>query len=333
MEARHDVRPGQAGPGAGLKTEDLDLKSEELLEAALAAARAAAAMLRLNAGDVKDIRLKSSHTDLVSAADLAAEEAARSVLAAAFPTHQIIGEEGTWTAAKAGGAAQNAPGATMPAGADGTAGAAAPAAPVPAGKQPGSPWRWYIDPLDGTTNFVHGVPFYAVSIACLYEDAIQVGVVLDPNRNETFHAVRGGGAYVNGRRLQVSADDNLSHALLATGLPWDPSGRERRNLTQFQRLASQSRNVRTLGSAALSLAYVAAGRLTAFWELSLRPWDTSAGVLLVTEAGGRVTHLDGRPFDPHYPDILATNGLLHDTIQAELKKAKIEESERSSPRR
>lgn len=300
METGNDVGAGQAGPGAGLKP-------EALLQAALAAARAAAAMLRINADEVKDVRLKSSHTDLVSAADLAAEEAARRVLAAAFPSHQIIGEEGAWSAAAAAGAAESAATGSRPAG-------AAPA-------QSGSPWRWYIDPLDGTTNFVHGVPFYAVSIACMHEDTIQAGVILDPNRNETFHALRGGGAYVNGRRLQVAADDNLSHALLSTGLPWDPHGRERRNLSQFQRLASQSRNVRTLGSAALSLAYVAAGRLTAFWELSLKPWDTAAGVLLVTEAGGQVTHLDGRAFNPHYPDIVATNGLLHQTILAELKKA------------
>lgn len=283
------------------------MKTDDLLQGALAAAQAAAAMLRVNADDVKDIRLKSSQSDLVSAADLAAEEAARSVLAAAFPTHQIIGEEGTWAATTTGGGFQTA--AATP----GQAGAGA--------QQRESPWRWYIDPLDGTTNFVHGVPFYAVSIACMYEDTVQVGVVLDPNRDETFHAVRGGGAYVNGRRLQVAADDNLGHALLSTGLPWDPNTRVRGNLSQFQSLASQARNVRTLGSAALSLAYVAAGRLTAYWELSLQPWDTSAGALLVSEAGGRVTHLDGRPFDPHYPDILASNGLLHQAILSELKKA------------
>lgn len=277
-----------------------------LLAGALAAAKAAAAVIVAGAGNVRGVRQKSSHTDLVSATDVAAEAAARQVLAAAFPGHDIVGEEG--------GAGPAVPTHVDPAAPTGLA-PAGPAATLT------SPWRWYLDPLDGTTNFVHGVPFYGVSLACLYKGEIQVGVILDPNRDETFHAVRGGGAFVNGQPLQVTAEDNLRYALLSTGLPWDAAHDRRLNLDHLNRLARQCRNVRTLGSAALSLAYVAAGRLAAYWELGLKPWDTAAGVLLVTEAGGTVTHLDGRPFDPRELGILATNGHLQQRLLTELAGA------------
>lgn len=262
---------------------------DQILAGALAAAEAAAAELRAGMDNVRNVQEKSSHTDLVSATDLAAEAAARRMLAANFPDHDIVGEE------EGAGSGRSADWSDLR-----------------------SPWRWYVDPLDGTTNFVHGVPYYGVSLACLYEGELQVGVVLDPNQNETFHAVRGQGAFLNGRRLQVADDAGLRQALLSTGLSWDADTGQRVNLNRFNRLVRRTRNVRTLGSAALSLAYVAAGRLTGYWEITLKPWDTAAGVLLVTEAGGRVTHLDGRPFDPLYPDILASNGILHDDLLAEL---------------
>lgn len=219
--------------------------------------------------------------DIVTEADRASEQLIREKLKAAFPTHGVYGEEGTRD-------------------------------------QMESEYRWYVDPLDGTTNFAHGFPAFCVVLglehrpAGLAADAdgeMVAGVVYDPLRNEMFSAERGKGAFLNGRAIHVSKTKTLQESLTATGFP----SRKRHaspNVHFYQEITLRSHGVRRAGSAALDLAYVACGRLDGFWEFNLNPWDTSAGVLLVTEAGGTVTHFDGGKFTLDSREVLATNGLI-----------------------
>jgi myo-inositol-1(or 4)-monophosphatase len=165
--------------------------------------------------------------------------------------------------------------------------------------------------LDGTVNFAHGFPLFCVSIAFEAAGEVEYGVVYDPLREELFEARRGGGARLNGRPLGVSRVDRLGAALLATGFPYDIRERLPETLARMGRLLGVSQGLRRAGSAALDLAYVAAGRLDGFWEENLKPWDTAAGVLLVAEAGGAVSTFTGSPYDLFSPNILASNGLLH----------------------
>ncbi len=175
-------------------------------------------------------------------------------------------------------------------------------------------WLWIIDPLDGTTNYAHGYPCFCVSIALAHQGQLQVGVVYDPMRDEMFAAERGQGASLNGRRITVSRTMNLGSALLCTGFPYDV--RERNDFARhFANFIMRARGVRRDGAAALDLAYVAAGRFDGFWEEGLKAWDVAAGVLLVEEAGGRVSDYRGAPFDIHTPPILASNGLIHEQMQ------------------
>ena len=153
--------------------------------------------------------------------------------------------------------------------------------------------QWYIDPLDGTVNYAHGVPFFCVSIAYARDGNICLGAVYDPLRDEMFSAARGGGAHLNGRRLQVSPVAELERSLLVTGFPYDAWSSPRNNLEYFGRFARMTQGVRRLGSAALDLCYVGAGRLDGYWELTLNPWDVAAGGLVAAEAGAQVTDLDG----------------------------------------
>ena len=171
--------------------------------------------------------------------------------------------------------------------------------------------RWIIDPLDGTVNFAHGFPLFCVSIAFEAAGVLEYGVVYDPLREELFEAQRGGGALLNGRGLKVSRVDDLGAALLATGFPYDVRQRLPETLARIGGVLGISQGLRRGGSAALDLAYVAAGRLDGFWEENLKPWDTAAGVLLVTEAGGAVSTFTGSSYDITSPNILASNGLLH----------------------
>ena len=176
-----------------------------------------------------------------------------------------------------------------------------------------SDYKWIVDPLDGTTNYAHGYPVFCVSIALEHEGRVVVGVVYDPVRDELFAAERGEGATLNGRRVRVSETDDLNRALLCTGFPYDV--RERGDFARhFRNFIMSAQSVRRDGAAALDLAYVTAGRFDGFYEEGLRPWDVAAGVLLVEEAGGRVTHYDGRPFDHYRPPIAASNGLVHDAM-------------------
>lgn len=184
----------------------------------------------------------------------------------------------------------------------------------------GSPYRWLVDPLDGTTNYAHGYPVFCVSIALEYRGQLQFGVVYDPTRDELFWARKGQGAYLNGERISVSKNGELSRSLLVTGFPYDLKTDPVNNLDHFCNLIMEAQAIRRDGSAALDLCYVACGRFDGFWELKLWPWDVAAGALIVEEAGGKVTDFSGDPFDLYGLEIVATNGLIHPQIIAVLSK-------------
>ena len=213
-------------------------------------------------------------TNMVTDVDRRAEQAIVDTLTAAFPDHRILAEEG--------------------------------------GKGHGedSPYRWIVDPLDGTTNFTHGFPAFCVSIGLEVEGRIVLGVVYDPLRRELFEAEAGKGACLNGQRIHVSSVPTLNKALLVTGFAYDRKNRQR-NLEHFERFVLASQGLRRTGSAALDLCYVAAGRADGFWELKLAPWDVAAGSVIVSEAGGRITDFTGKPFKGDGAETLATNGLIH----------------------
>lgn len=175
----------------------------------------------------------------------------------------------------------------------------------------GSSLRWIVDPLDGTTNYAHGFPWFAVSIALEVEEAVRLGVVYHPMMNELFTAQSGGGAWLNDRRITVSQRRPLKKCLLATGFPYDRTRSNENNFRNFEEFQLAARAVRRAGAAALDLAYVAAGRLDGYWECKLNPWDVAAGRLLVEEAGGTVTNFRGEPHLLNDHRILASNGLVH----------------------
>lgn len=174
-----------------------------------------------------------------------------------------------------------------------------------------SSWRWVIDPLDGTVNFMHGFPIYCVSIAVEFESKVVAGAVYDPERDEMFSAGLGIGATLNRTRLAVTGEKRLQRALLATGFAYDIGTARRNNLGLFARMAKKAQGIRRPGSAALDLCWLASGRIDGFWELKLHPWDTAAAALAVTEAGGKLSRIDGRPWSIYDRDLLASNGHLH----------------------
>lgn len=245
-------------------------------ETALAAARAGGVILRSKFGTRLHIEEKSAK-DLVTEADREAEAAIVAVIQARFPEHNILAEEGAYP-------------------------------------QTTSPFRWIIDPLDGTTNFAHTFPWFAVSIALESAGEIILGIVYNPIYEELFVAVKGQGATLNGLPLQVSAINRLDRALLATGFAPASSSSPVNNFDHFIHFQEKAQACRRPGAASLDLACVAAGRFDGFWEMKLKPWDTAAGMLLVTEAGGRVSNFDGAPFSPYQLECLASNGLIHDPM-------------------
>jgi len=177
-----------------------------------------------------------------------------------------------------------------------------------------SPYRWIIDPLDGTTNYAHGYPCFCTSIALELEGKIVLGAIYDPLLDELFTAQKGKGAFLNGERIAVSATDRLTNALICTGFPYDLRESTVNNLDHFNNLIMEARAIRRDGSAALDLCYVAAGRFDGFWELKLQPWDVAAGKLLVEEAGGTVTDFRGDPLDIYGQQLLASNGRIHEEM-------------------
>jgi myo-inositol-1(or 4)-monophosphatase len=221
---------------------------------------------------------KKGAIDLVTEVDLAVERMFRSLIAERFPGHDVLAEE----LGDAGGT--------------------------------GSRSCWVFDPLDGTTNFAHGLPIFCASLALEVDRELEVAAVYDPCRRELFTAERGGGAYLNGVPLRVSGVGTLLDALLVTGFPYDVHSRGDEIVGLFDAFIRKAQAVRRLGSAALDLCYVAAGRMDGFWEQRLKPWDVAAGTLIVEEAGGRTSGLDGRAFDLHAGDVVASNGAVHDEM-------------------
>lgn len=253
-----------------------------ILEVAVGAARAAGAAIKDGAGRTAVEKSKASDIDLVTEVDKHCQSVIEKAIADNFPSHKVLGEESV------------------------AAGAAASTAAIDALAD--SEWLWIVDPLDGTTNFVHGLPLSVVSIGIAHKGVVVVGVVYEPYRDELFTAVRGRGAFLNGTtRLHVADETELKRSLWAFGLHHTQHVC-RTMVRGMGAIADISRGCRTLGSAALHLAYVAAGRLTGFWELDLSSWDISAGSLLVQEAGGVVTDTRGEAYTLRTRDVFATNG-------------------------
>jgi myo-inositol-1(or 4)-monophosphatase len=182
-------------------------------------------------------------------------------------------------------------------------------------KNTNSDWRWIIDPLDGTVNYSHGYPLFAVSIALEHKGEVIAGVVFEPNRDELFSAEKGGGAFLNGRRISVSRTTELQNSLLDTGFAYNVHlGEKNNNLDHFADFLLKAQAVRRDGAAASDLCYVAAGRFDGFWELYLKSWDIAAGQLIIKEAGGKVSSFDGSPLDIYGKEIIASNGLIHEQM-------------------
>ena len=264
--------------------------SPDYLATAVEAALSAGRLQRRHFRSPFEIR-KKGVIDLVTEIDIAVEREFRATIAARFPDHEVLGEEGGASAAGK------------------TEGAAA--------AQPGR-YRWIIDPIDGTTNFVHGLALFCVSIALEIDGTLMVGVVYDPMADELFTAERGEGARLNGQRIHVTDTAVLEDALLCTGFPYSVREKPGHLIYGFAEFMRQSRAVRRLGSAALDLCYTAAGRFDAFYEESLQSWDIAAGALLVEEAGGRVTGTRGEPFTAHAGHVVASNGHLHGVVLSTL---------------
>lgn len=242
------------------------------LQTAIAAARAAGVFIKQRRGKPGRVRFKSN-INIVTAVDTQAEALIVRRLKAAFPADGILAEERP--------------------------------------EEKGGGRKWVIDPLDGTTNFVHGFPFFVVSIGLEEDGRSVLGVVYDPVHEEIFTALRGRGAYCNGRRITVSGQRALQHAFLATGFAYTFKKNPEPFFKQFRAMMLASMAVRRAGAAALDLCYVACGRFDGFWELDLKPWDTAAASLIVAEAGGRVTRVDGGAYSHYDTSIVASNGSLH----------------------
>lgn len=249
------------------------------LEVAVQAARQAGAIHLEHLGRVKQVTSKSTYSDLVTEVDGKAEQAIRAVIAATYPTHAVLGEEG--------------------------------------GQEGTGEYRWVVDPLDGTVNYAHGFPVFCASIALEYRQESIVAAVYDPTRDELFTATKGGGAFLNGSSIRVSSTPTLTTpALVSTGFPYDLSGE--RNLAHVVKLLRMSVPVRRPGAAALDLCNVACGRMDAYWEIGVKRWDVAAGALIVQEAGGTVTDAHGTP-TPHGEMIVTSNGHLHAELLGILK--------------
>jgi myo-inositol-1(or 4)-monophosphatase len=220
--------------------------------------------------------------DLVTVADRKSEALIRERIGRHWPTHDVLGEEGGL-------------------------------------RDTGSDYRWYVDPLDGTTNFAHGFPVFCVSMALDHKGNRIAGVIYDPTRDELFAAEKGSGAYLNQQRIHVSGTENLAECLVATGFP-SHKRHKNPNIFFYHQITLHTHGVRRAGSAALDLCCVACGRFDGFWEFNLNSWDTAAGVLIVQEAGGQVTDFKGGPFQLDSRETLASNGLVHPAMLSEFEQ-------------
>ena len=255
-------------------------KRDILLEGAVDAAYAAGKVIKKHYSRKLQIKEKSGNQGLVTNADVEAESVALKILKKVEPDFALLTEE---TNSK--------------------------------GKMnKGQHGMWILDPLDGTTNFIHRFPMFCVTIAAQIESQVEVAVTYHPILDELYTAIRGKGAFMNGKRIHVSETTKISGALLATGFAYHRRGLLSTEMTSFEKVSMNSRAVRRPGSAALDLAYTASGVFDGFWERHLAPWDVAAGSLLVSEAGGKVTNFSGKKFDHHGPEILASNGFIHRPI-------------------
>lgn len=259
---------------------------EQIAQTGRQAALASGAVLRQNYYKPHQITMKGA-IDPVTESDLQSQELIIALIRRRFPEHTILAEE--------------------------TMGEGNGEQPPPAVRE--SPYRWIIDPLDGTVNFAHGYPAFCVSIACEAAGVLQYGVIYDPLRDELFEAGKGEGATLNGQPIMVSTTDRMDRALIATGFPYDIRERLPQTLARMERILGIVQGLRRGGSAALDMSYVACGRFEGFYEENLKPWDTAAGLLLIEEAGGRITNFEGGDYDVYSPNILCSNGAIHDQIK------------------
>ena len=259
------------------------------LVVALETAREAGRLLLEYAGRHLEVRHKSTEIDLVTEADLASESLIVDAIRRHFPGHTILSEEGLGDLQQIAGETEH---------------------------------LWLVDPLDGTVNYAHGLPVWGVSLALANGGRPVLAVTYDPVRDELFWARRGEGAWWNGRQIHVSATGRLSQALVATGFAYRRATLEENNLREFNAMMPRVQGVRRAGAAVLDLAHLAAGRLDAYWEMFLQPWDWAAGWLLVQEAGGTVTDLRGGPWEPGNEFIAASNGALHAELLDVLRQAR-----------
>jgi myo-inositol-1(or 4)-monophosphatase len=269
--------------------------SWQYLAVAMEAALRAGRIQRERYGRGVAVELKGE-IDLVTEVDRACELAIVETIRARFPGHDIVTEETDLA-------------------------------------RTGSHHVWYVDPLDGTTNFAHSYPMFCVSVALVRDGEIVAGVVLDPLRDELFAAEKGGGAHLNGRPLRVSSASRLIESLLITGFPYDLHDKLEERLRPFNKVMGRARAIRRDGAAALDLCYVAAGRADGFWEAILKPWDMHAGRLVLAEAGGRATRLDGGPLGLGPEGVVATNGRIHDELLGLLAEAEADGAARAQPSR
>lgn len=254
-----------------------------LLNIAVTAARKAGDIIIRHVDRIDRLTVKAKeHNDFVSQVDRLAEDEIIYIIRKAYPDHAILAEE--------------------------------------SGQHTGNDeFQWIIDPLDGTTNFLHGFPVFSVSIAIKHRGQLEHAVVYDPMRQELFTASRGGGAQVDGKRMRVSQQRTLEGALIGTGFPFRESHNLELYMRMFEVVARKTAGLRRAGSAAQDLAYVAAGRLDGFWEMGLKPWDISAGVLLIQEAGGLIGHFDGTLGTPENGDILAGGEKIYQALAEEFR--------------
>jgi len=244
------------------------------------AALAGGTIIKKLYGKPHTIRHKGA-IDLVTEADVASETAILAKITKNFPGHAVLAEESR--------AVYNGP-----------------------AKGP----TWIIDPLDGTTNFAHSFPFFGVSIGYVVDGEPQAGVVFCPLQDELFCTIKGKGAWLNGQQVHVTIEDDLQKSLVGTGFPYDVGSTLEQVARTMRNVLPRVQDVRRAGAAALDLAFVACGRLDGFWEMNLKPWDTAAGVLLVLEAGGRLSNFSGQPFNLFFPEIIASNGRIHGQLES-----------------
>ena len=255
-----------------------------MLQLAVDTALEAGRFLKMNIGKIKQIEHKhGEERNLVTEIDKKAEQLIIDKIKKRYPLHDFLGEEsGSHKAV--------------------------------------SDYKWIIDPLDGTTNFTHGLRIFCTSIALEYKGDVILGAIYDPSSDELFTAEKNKGAYLNNRKIQVSQTNRLMESLVVTGFPYDIKVNPYNAVQHFSNVLMECQAVRRLGSAALDLSYVACGRFDGFWEVTLNAWDMAAGVLIVQEAGGKFTNFKGFPSDIYTPNVLATNGLIHNQIVEVLKK-------------